>query len=107
MKKKSENKRTKWSVPQLQTHIRKESKASINIVFSDHVKVQMKKRHITVDMVMTTLQKGSIKRTPDPNHMKGSLECRMEYFVAGFDIGVVVAIYDDDPSLILVTAMYV
>lgn len=107
MKKKSEINRTEWSAPQLQAHIRKESKASINVVFLDHVKGQMKKRSITIDMVMTTLQKGSIKRIPEPNTMKGSLECRMEYFVAGFDIGVVVGIYDEDPSLILVTAMHV
>jgi hypothetical protein len=98
MKKKSEINRTKWSAPQLQAHIRKESKASINVVFSDHVKIQM---------VMTTLQKGSIKRIPEPNTMKGSLECLMEYFVAGFDIGVIVGIFDENPSLILVTAMHV
>jgi hypothetical protein len=107
MKKKSEINRTKWSAPQLQAHIRKESKASINVVFSGHAKSQMRKRSITTDMVMATLQKGSIKRTPEPNIMKGSLECRMEYFVAGFDIGVVVGIYDESPSLILVTAMHV
>lgn len=107
MVKKSETKRTKWSMPQLQAHIRKESKASINVVFSEHVKVQMRKRRITTDMVMETIQKGNIKRTPEPNIMKGSLECLMEYFVAGFDIGVIVAIYDEDPSLILVTAMHI
>jgi hypothetical protein len=107
MKKKSETKRTKWSTPQLQTHIRKESQTSINVVFTDHVKKRMKLRKITMSMVIATLQNGSIKRTPEPNLNKGTLECRMEYFVAGFDVGVVVAISDDDPSLVLVTALYV
>lgn len=38
--------------------------------------------------------------------MKGTLECRMEYFSAGRDVAVIVALSDDDPSLVLVTAMF-
>jgi hypothetical protein len=99
--------RTKWACSQLETYIKKEAQNSVSVIFTDHIKKQMKARKITNVVVMAVLQRGSIKRTPEPNAMRGSLECRMEYFVAGFNIGVVVAVCDEDPSLILVTAMHI
>jgi hypothetical protein len=107
MTKKSEVKRTKWSRSQLEGYIRNESLTSQNVFFTEHVNAQMRTRKITKDLVMATLQKGKIKRTPEPDLNTGDLKCRMEHYVAGFDIGVVVAISDDDPTLILVTAMHV
>ena len=37
--------------------------------------------------------------------VKGTTECRMEYFLEGRQIGLVVAVADGDPNLIVVTAM--
>jgi hypothetical protein len=36
---------------------------------------------------------------------KGTLECRMERYVAGRECGVVVALDDDNPHLLVVTVM--
>jgi len=44
-----------------------------------------------------------IHRTPEPNMAKGSLECRMEMYVAGRDCAVVVALADENPNLLVVT----
>jgi hypothetical protein len=38
--------------------------------------------------------------------MKGSLECRMEHLCAGKNVAVIVALSDENPDLIIVTAMY-
>lgn len=55
--------------------------------------------------VLETLRAGRIKRPPEPNAMKGSVECKMVYFSAGHRVAVIVAV-SDDPGLIVVTAMY-
>ncbi|MFZ6681921.1 DUF4258 domain-containing protein [Undibacterium sp. Tian12W] len=97
--------RTKWSKEQLEKYIRKESLVTPNVIFTEHVLVQMKKRKILQAWVFETLRKGRIKLHPEFDSFKGDVKCRMEYFVAGTDVRVVVAISDDDPNLVLVTAI--
>lgn len=104
---KQARKRTQLSKQQLEAYIRAESLDSQNVFFTIHVKQQMRKRHITDACVISTLREGRIKRTPEPNTMLGTLECRMEHYCTGHNVGVVVAISDDEPALVLVTAMYI
>ncbi|RJG15699.1 DUF4258 domain-containing protein [Massilia cavernae] len=104
---KQARKRTQLSKQQLEAYIRAESLDSQNVFFTNHVKQQMRKRHISVACVISTLREGRIKRTPEPNTMLGTLECRMEHYCTGHNVGVVVAISDDVPDLVLVTAMYI
>jgi len=99
-------KRTQLSKQQLQAVIRADSLDSSNLFFTTHVRKQMRTRHITDACVLSVLRHGQIKRTPEPNAMHGTLECRMEYFSAGHNVVVIVAVSDDDPGLILVTAMH-
>lgn len=106
MTKKAPTPRTKLSISQLQALIRKEAIDSINISFTPHVRVRMRERNITDACVLAVLRKGVIRRRPEPNAAKGSLECRMENFVAGQDVGIVVAISDEYPDLLVVTAMW-
>ena len=96
---------TQQSTPQLQSYIRETAKDTSNIFFTAHVRKRMRERKITDACVLETLRKGSIKRQPEPNISKGSLECKMEHFCSGQSVGVVVAVSDDDPTLILVTAI--
>lgn len=56
-------------------------------------------------MALEVMQKGLLRRAPEPNPARGSLECRMERFVAGRSIGVVVAVSDDEPGLVVITAI--
>lgn len=99
-------KRTQLSKQQLEALIRAESLDSSKLFFTRHMQAQMRARNITNACVLSTLQNGRIKRTPEPNTMHGSLECRMEHFCTGHNLAVVVAVSDDDPDLLLVTAMY-
>jgi replication-associated recombination protein RarA len=98
--------RTQLSKTQLEAYIRHASLDSRNVFFTLHVQKQMKARRISMACVLSTLQHGRLRRTPEPNLMKGTLECRMEYFSAERDVAVIVALSDDDPSLVLVTAMF-
>ena len=99
-------KKTQLSRQQLEALIRNESLDSSKLFFTHHVQSQMRKRNITNACVLSNLQNGSIKRMPEPNSMKGSVECRMEHFCTGHHVAVIVAISDDNPDLVLVTAMY-
>ena len=96
---------SKLSKPQLQAHIRRVAANSAHLAFTDHALKQMRRRHITRDMAIEVVRQGMLKRTPKPNHAKGNLECRMEHFMTGRNLGVVVAVSDDEPDLIIVTAM--
>ena len=98
--------RTRWSTPQLEAHIRKESQNTEKVIFLPHVNVQMKKRKITTDMVFDALRKGKIKLRPELDSNTGDLKCRMEHYVAGNNVKIVVAISDEDSNLVLITAMH-
>lgn len=95
----------KLSKPQLQALIRTVSRDSSRVAFTIHVLLRMKERRITRDMALEVLQKGLLIREPEPNLAKGSIECRMEKFTTGRDIGIVVALIDDDPDILVITAM--
>jgi hypothetical protein len=53
------------------------------------------------------LRLGVINRQPEVNDVKGSLECRMERYCADDNFGVVVALCDEDPMLVIVTVMHI
>lgn len=63
----------------------------------------MVKRKVSTLELFACLELGRILRTPEGNIKKGSLECRMERYVAGRDLTVVVALCDEDPDAITVT----
>jgi len=98
---------TTKSKTQLENEIRQTARHdSSRIIMTPHVKKRMRERKISLAMVMDTLKNGHIRMTPEPNLAKGSTECRMEHYTAGKDIGVVVGVLEDDPHLIIITAMF-
>ena len=60
-----------------------------------------------LELMEEVLQRGQLRREPEPNLAYGTLECLMERFCAGRDLGVVVALSDEDPDLVVVTAMVI
>lgn len=91
------------SVQQFQRHIRSTAVHSELVVLLPHAKKRMQLRKVTVNEVFEVLRKGVIHRPVEPNMTKGSLECRMELYVAGRDCAVVVALADENPNLLVVT----
>lgn len=53
--------------------------------------------------VLDVLRRGRVVGLPEPNQRFGTLECRMQRFIAGRDLAVVAAVSDDDPSAVVVT----
>lgn len=105
MIKKSSFARTKWSASQLQGYIREESANTINVIFLPHALKRMRERKINMVCALETLRKGRINLPPEIDSNTGDIKCRMEYFVAGADVKIVVAIGDDNPNLIIVTVI--
>lgn len=92
---------------QLTSYIREKSADSLNLAFTSHVEARMRQRKITKACALSVLREGKIVRTPEPNSMNGSLECLMQHYCTGHNVGILVALSDDDPTLVLVTALII
>jgi hypothetical protein len=90
---------------QQEAYVHQQAQDTRNIVFTNHVRKRMRERQITTPFVVEALRQGRMKRPAEPNIKTGNLECRLDRYVAGREIGVLVAIDDDNPNLIVVTAM--
>lgn len=91
------------SKAQLAKHIRTIAKNTASIFLTDHAKKRMRERKVSSEEVFQCLQLGTIDREPEGNPEKGSLECLMERYVAGRQLGIIVALCDEDPDAIVVT----
>lgn len=97
----------KKSQAQLARHVRAVAKNTVAVIFTRHASAQMGKRKISTPEVFECLREGTIRRTPEPNNKMGSLECRMERYVAGRELAVVVALCDENPDVLVVTVFSV
>ena len=94
-----------WSWRQLDRHIRNAAKDSACVFVTRHAAKKMRERKIPSSVMHEVLRKGAINRQPEQNDSMGNLECRMEHYCAGETFGVVVALCDEDPMLVIVTVM--
>ena len=65
----------------------------------------MRARHVNQPMVMQELRMGRMHREPEPDIRFSGLKCRMEHFVAGMNVAVVVAVEYPAPDLTVVTVI--
>ncbi|MEO5771778.1 MAG: DUF4258 domain-containing protein [Burkholderiaceae bacterium] len=72
-----------------------------------HALKRMKERHVLRDEVFEVLETGRIARQPEPNVARGALECRLQRFVSGRELAVVAAVSDDNPQVVVVTAIVI
>ena len=93
----------KLSPTQLQRLIRERSREPARVFLTAHCKLRMRQRHVTLSLLMDVLRNGSMRRNPEPDLRRGSLVCRMEYFVAGRELAAAVALSDEDPGVLVVT----
>ena len=95
------------SEAQIAKHIRTVAKDSLRVLFTKHVKARMKERKVGSPEVLDCIRNGTIRRAPEASQDGQSLECRMERYVAGRNLGVLVALCDEDPDIILVTVFWI
>ena len=93
----------KRSESQLAKHIRTVSKTTERVAFTKHARTQMRMRKVSPTEVFECIRHGVIRRPPEISGDGASLECRMERYVAGRELAVVVALCDEDPDAVLVT----
>ena len=96
----------KFSLVEVERTVRKRAALTANVRLTNHVQARMKLRHITREEVYDVLCQDRLARPPEPNAALGSLECRTQRFMAGRELAVVAAISDDDPQVIVVTAIH-
>lgn len=93
---------------QWETLIRHLAAESGGVFFTRHALTRMRERHITRLQVLEVLQRGMIRREPEPDLKTGHTLCRMERAITGRTIGVVVALDGPSaPSGIVVTALLI
>lgn len=94
-----------WSKSQWQRYIRTAAATSDNVIFTQHALLRMRQRQVSRVAAFEILRKGVIRREPEPNLRHGTLECRMEYYVAGRNLALVTAVDAGDPAVVVVTAI--
>jgi hypothetical protein len=65
----------------------------------------MRERHITLRMVYEVLQQGVLGLPPEPDPRFPGVRCRMQRFVAGMNVAVVVYVDHPRPDLLVVTVI--
>ncbi len=87
----------------LQQHIRTTAQDTSKVVVTAHACERMLEREVLVFEIYSCLQHGEIVRPPTKGKSPNSRKCRMEHFVAGRPLVVIVVVDGDDPDLIVVT----
>lgn len=95
------------SLPQVEKHIRRCAQDTSNIIFLAHAQQRMSERDINHAMVVETLRMGMLAREPEPDIRTGALRYRMERYVAGINVAVIVELEYPDPTLTVITVVEV
>ncbi|WP_146183279.1 DUF4258 domain-containing protein [Limnohabitans sp. JirII-29] len=90
---------------QLERHIRQSAKDSTHVIFTTHARKRMRERYINDPMVLEVLRMGSFALPPELNIKHPGLLCRMQRFVAGMQVAVVVYVEYPATDLVIVTVM--
>jgi hypothetical protein len=85
--------------------IRKLAKNTEAIFFVDHAQDRMLQRGIGIEEVYCVLREGLLERPWKINKKHDTFEARMERYVGGRELAVVVTLDDDSPDVLVITAM--
>jgi hypothetical protein len=86
---------------QLELFAQTTAKDSANVVFTKHAR----QRHINDPMVLEVLRMGRFSFAPEPDMTQSGLICRLQRFVAGKEVAVVVAVEYPETDLVVVTVI--
>jgi len=75
---------------QLEKHIKLSAIDSAHVVFTIHARQRMRQRYINDPMVLEVLRLGLFAKTPEQDIKHTGVKCRMQRFVAGIQLAVVV-----------------
>ena len=90
---------------QLERHIRQSAKDSSHVIYTAHARKRMRERYVNDPMVLEVLRMGSFTLPPEPDMTHSGLKCRMQRFVAGMHVAVVVYVEYPETDLVVVTVI--
>ena len=90
---------------QLEKHIKLSAVDSAHVVFTDHARLRMRQRFINDPMVLDVLRNGIMATKPEPDIKQTGLKCRMQRYVAGVQVAVVVYVEYPATDLVVVTVI--
>lgn len=90
---------------QLERHIRDSAQDSANVAWTKHADEQLRRRKLNRAMAMEVLRLGVFTRAPEPDIRHRGMKCRLERFVAGVQVAVVVSVDYPAPALIVITVI--
>ena len=90
---------------QLERHIRFCAQDSANVAWTAHADVQMRKRKLNRTMALEVLRLGVLTQLPEPDIRHTGMKCRLERFVAGVQVAVVVSVDYPAPNLLVITVI--
>ena len=90
---------------QLERHIRQSAKDSSHVIYTNHARKRMRERHVNDPMVLEVLRMGAFALPPEPDMKHPGLNCRMQRFVAGIQVAVVVYVEYPATDLVVVTVI--
>ncbi|MBY0137508.1 DUF4258 domain-containing protein [Paracoccus yeei] len=83
--------------------VKDRSRFSHEVVMTDHIRVRMEERNITIRQVINVLRKGAVVSEPSWNPTYRSYEAKMAYSGAGMHIEVVCAIEEGSVQVVAIT----
>jgi hypothetical protein len=90
---------------QLEKHIKQCAVDSAHVVFTDHARQRMRQRCINNPMVLDVLRNGVMAPKPEPDMKHTGVKCRMQQYVAGVQVAVVVYVDYPATDLVVVTVI--
>lgn len=81
-----------WRKYQWQTRVRALACENSNVVWSEHARIQLHRRGISMEMAVDVISKGTVQIEPEVDIRTGHTVCRMERFSAGKHVAICVAL---------------
>ena len=90
---------------QLEKHIKQCAVDSVHVAFTDHARQRMRQRYVNDPMVLDVLRNGVMAPKPESDIKHIGLKCRMQRYVAGVQVAVVVYVEYPATNLVVVTVI--
>lgn len=90
---------------QLEKHIKLSAVDSAHVIFTDRARQRMRQRYINDPMVLDVLRNGVMAPKPEPDMKHTGVKCRMQRYVAGVQVAVVVYVEYPATDLVVVTVI--
>jgi len=90
---------------QLEKHVKHCAVDSAHVVFTDHARQRMRQRYVNDPMVLDVLRNGVMAPKPESDIKHTGVKCRMQRYVAGVQVAVVVYVEYPATDLVVVTVI--